>query len=276
MSTNIEIRILESSTDMKLVQLLEKEVWGANPIPIHQTVTAVKNGGLMLGAFCDEELVGFSYSFAGFKQEQSYLCSHMLGIHPNFQVKGIGAMLKEEQKRAAVKLGYKLITWTFDPLESRNAYLNLSKLRAICSTYVENCYGDMEDGLNTGLPSDRFQVEWWINSEHVINKAKSPNYTDSSSHCDWIITEQGLPKLVSIEKFISEVADSESPILVPVPASFQEVKRKDPQLAIDWRMKSREIFRILFESGYAAISLKKIEDSPVHYYVLLKRNQLEL
>ena len=261
---------------MKLVQLLEREVWGANPIPIHQTVTAVKNGGLMLGAFCNEELVGFSYSFAGFNDGQSYLCSHMLGIHPNFQVKGIGAMLKEEQKRAAAMLGYQLITWTFDPLESRNAYLNLSKLRAICSTYVENCYGDMEDGLNGGLPSDRFQVEWWINSEHVTHKVEAFSFPNDSSHFQWIPTRQNLPKLVTDEICINDIVNDEGPIYVPVPASFQEVKRKDPQLAIDWRIKSRGIFQTLFAQGFAAVALKKTDDSLVHYYVLRKRNKLDL
>lgn len=261
---------------MKLIQLLEKEVWGANPIPIHQTITAVKNGGLMLGAFYKDELVGFSYSFSGFQQGQSYLCSHMLGIHPNYQVKGIGAMLKEEQRKAAAALGYQLITWTFDPLESRNAYLNLSKLRAICSTYVENCYGDMEDGLNSGLPTDRFQVEWWINSKHVINKDELFTFPKANSSFQWVLTDHSLPKLEATEQSMTEILNVEEVIFVPVPASFQDVKRKDPQLAIDWRMKSREIFQTLFSKGYVAVALKKTDDSPVHYYVLLKRNELEL
>lgn len=276
MSKSIHIRILESSTEMKLVQLLEEEVWGANPIPIHQTITAVKNGGLMLGAFYDDELVGFSYSFAGFHQGQSYLCSHMLGIHPNYQVKGIGAMLKDEQKKAASKLGYQLITWTFDPLESRNAYLNLSKLRAICSTYVENCYGEMEDGLNSGLPTDRFQVEWWINSKHVFHRAESFSFSHESTNFKWMLTEHGLPKLETSNTDFTNFLKDDEPIFIPVPASFQEVKRKNPHLAIDWRMKSREIFQTLFAKGYAAVALKKIDDSPIHYYVLQKRNKLEL
>ncbi|MFK4996846.1 GNAT family N-acetyltransferase [Bacillus sp. N9] len=164
---NIEIRQLHSIEEMNQVQALEDLVWRGDAIPSHQTLTAIKNGGLMLGAFIQGELIGFNYSFPGFVDGKVYLCSHNMGIHPEFRGKGIGEQLKERQRKTALQMGYHLITWTYDPLETRNAYLNLSKLRAVCHTYVENCYGEMNDGLNNGLPTDRFQVEWWIDSEYI-------------------------------------------------------------------------------------------------------------
>ncbi len=276
---NFEIRTLHSSNEMKLVQKLEEEVWNISAIPIHQTVTAAKNGGIMLGAFDQEELVGFSYGFAGFDQKQSYLCSHMLGIHPEYQEKGIGAQLKWEQKRVAAEKGYELIIWTFDPLESRNAYLNMNKLRGICCTYIENCYGEMEDGLNSGLPSDRFQIDWWINSEHVADN-QSLNDVQSSEGIhliEWETTSNGQPKLGDLDQeMMTNLTNIDHPLLVPVPANFQELKKTDHELAIDWRFKTRNVFQQLFESGYAVVSLQKTTNEPVHYYVLTKLRNLSI
>ncbi|HWO98548.1 MAG TPA: GNAT family N-acetyltransferase [Bacillus sp. (in: firmicutes)] len=275
MSSVIETRILNSYADLKLVQKLERDVWNMDPLPLHQTITASQNGGLLLGAFLNGEMVGFSYSFAGFSKGKSYLCSHMLGIHPNHQEKGIGARLKQEQKEIARELGYDLIMWTYDPLLTRNAYLNLSKLHVICSTYAEDCYGDMEDDLNRGLPSDRFKVEWWINSPHVT-KQHVTNIDGAQLLFQWETTEDHLPKLANLESGFEKIVEMDRPLLVPVPANFQQIKSKNNALAIDWRLKTREIFQTLFAKGYAVVSLTKSDNEPVHYYVLVQKKMLEI
>ena len=105
--------------------------------------------------------------FQGFLRGKCIYAHIIWGFIPIIVEKGLVLRLKEVQKETAREMGYDLITWTFDPLESRNAYLNLTKLRAVCDTYVENCYGEINDGLNNGLPTDRFKVEWWIDSEHL-------------------------------------------------------------------------------------------------------------
>lgn len=264
MSSEIEIRELHTNEEMKLVQKLDDTVWKGDSIPTHQTITAIKNGGIMVGAFLQEELVGFSYSFAGFLNGKSYLCSHSMGIHPDHRNKGIGSRLKAAQKKAAQEMGYHLITWTYDPLETRNGYLNLSKLRAICSTYEENCYGELDDGLNSGLPTDRFKVEWWINSEHV--NGEPLNVPDAKHMFSWTLTDNGLPALANIDFTLHN-----EPVLVPVPANFQALKSQDSGLALDWRMKTRDIFQTLFGQGYTAVLLRKTSKEPVHYYVLVKK-----
>ena len=105
--------------------------------------------------------------------------------------RGIGLQLKTAQREAVLAQGIELITWTYDPLESRNAYLNIQKLGAICKLYRRNEYGDMLDELNQGMPSDRFEVEWWINSRRV------------SQRVDYELQEIGKPTLKEIlqEKF---------------------------------------------------------------------------
>ncbi|WP_102275279.1 GNAT family N-acetyltransferase [Cytobacillus massiliigabonensis] len=275
MSSEIEIRILKTAADMNLIQKLEREIWNMDPLPVHQTITASQNGGMLLGAFLENRLVGFSYGFAGFQEGKSYLCSHMLGIDPEHRDKGIGAQLKEKQKQYATELGYDLISWTFDPLESRNAYLNISKLHAICSTYLENCYGEMEDSLNNGLPSDRLKVEWWINSSHV-NEPYIFDYTGMHSPCQWRMTVEGFPEPVPCEEHDLLPESKDEPILVPIPANFQMIKKQNHQLALNWRITIRKVLQTLFAKGYAMVSFLKEKENSVHYYVLISREKLQL
>ncbi|MEK3889336.1 GNAT family N-acetyltransferase [Bacillus sp. FSL K6-3431] len=268
MRSAVQIRSLHDMEEMKQVQVLEDLVWTGDSIPTHQTITAIKNGGLMLGAFIEGKLVGFNYSFPGFLKGKIYLCSHNMGIHPDHRGKGIGSMLKGVQKEKASEMGYDLITWTFDPLETRNAYLNLSKLRAVCDTYMENCYGEINDGLNNGLPTDRFKVEWWLESEHI---GKSFQAQTPIGIIPWEMTNNDLPKLGDFDSLSDERS-----IHVPVPVDFQMLKRKDSGLALDWRMKTRKVFQTFFAKGYTAIALEKTENDPVHHYVLVKRSSVHI
>ncbi|MGE8203874.1 GNAT family N-acetyltransferase [Heyndrickxia sp. NPDC080065] len=275
MSSEIEIRVLKTNTELKMVQELEKEIWKMDPLPLHQTITASQNGGFLLGAFLHEEMVGFSYSFAGFSKGQSYLCSHMLGIHPRHQVKGIGARLKQAQMEIAQEMGYELITWTYDPLETRNANLNLNKLHAISSTYVENCYGEMEDSLNQGLPSDRLKVEWWINSPHVSEHFDLDQYeAQFLFQCE--LTEDHLPILMDPVDGFENNIDYNKPVFVPVPTNFQQLKSTNPELAIDWRHKTRTIFQTLFNKSYTVVSLIKSENEPIYYYIFVRKDILKI
>src|SRR5699024_4480105 len=130
-------------------------------------------------------------SFPGYQGKEVYLCSHMLGIDPAYRSQGIGEQLKWEQQRIAKQLGYQVITWTFDPLQTRNAYLNLTKLRGISSTYVENCYGTLNDGLNKGLPTDRLEVAWHIASSYVERKYTYPQ--DSITYVNEIEWQDSIP-----------------------------------------------------------------------------------
>lgn len=267
-------RKLETNEDMRLVQKLEKEVWGMDPIPTHQTFTAAKNGGVVIGAFknsvsANGELVGFCYGFAGFKDGQSYLCSHMMGIHPDYRSLGIGQRLKEEQRKVAKEIGYDLIVWTFDPLESRNTYLNTSKLFGISDTYIVNCYGEMDDGLNRGLPTDRLQIEWWIRSERVEQKwtpsvlFKNPFTVGNSLKGNPLLTG-------ALELPLGTVG-----IEVPIPADIQLIKKTEPELAYDWRMKIREIYQTLFAEGYALTGVRKAE-GPVQSAQFVPRKLIPL
>jgi len=266
----IDIRVLKTMEEMLLVQQLEEVVWGMGAIPVHQTLTAVKNGGLVIGAFEGEKLVGFSYGFPGYKNNETYLCSHMLGIHPDYQVRGIGKKLKDEQLKVAKEMGYKLITWTFDPLESRNAYLNVSKLYGIVDTYIENCYGEMIGGINAGLPTDRLQVEWRITSKRVQEKWMTHAIIFENLF-QTIFSEENLPVLVEPDLFDPTGQGYE----VPVPQQFQAMKTASPEIALKWRLQIRKIIQTLFSNGYALVAVRKT-DEPVNYYQFVQKSKIPL
>ncbi|MCA1026218.1 GNAT family N-acetyltransferase [Cytobacillus kochii] len=271
MLTGLAIKKLTTIEEMETIQKLERDVWGMDPIPIHQTATAIKNGGLMLGAFDENELIGFSYGFPGYANGEAFLCSHMLGIHQSYRDKGIGALLKVAQREAAEEMGYNLIRWTFDPLQSRNAYLNLSKLNGICNDYLVNCYGEMVDGINKGLPSDRFNIEWRISSSHVKQQL---NYDVTPIYPFEVFNRNDFPAISDMEQTLQTIDYNEMSIAVPIPAEFMEIKKHNPSLAKEWREVTRRIFQQLFQHGYTAYDVQK--NNHVSYIITIKRQKLQL
>ncbi|WP_134704221.1 GNAT family N-acetyltransferase [Ammoniphilus sp. YIM 78166] len=268
----IWLKKLETLMEFQHMADLERRVWGMDPLPYHQTLTAAKNGGIVIGAFDQDQLVGFVYSFPGYANREAYLCSHMMGIDPGYRNQGIGYRLKMKQAEEAQKMGYKRIRWTYDPLESRNGYLNIAKLGAICSDYIENCYGEMNDELNKALPSDRFNVEWWIDHPHALQRKDKLSVQADGLLLDWSLRSDGLPQAIC-----KEVDSNPSTILfVPVPEGFQQLKQRDSDLAIEWRLKTRKVFRQHFAEGWAVAHVLRQPEEPVQYYVLVKRESLAL
>ncbi|WP_240675827.1 GNAT family N-acetyltransferase [Ammoniphilus sp. CFH 90114] len=258
------IRTVSSTEELTLVRDLEKMVWASDdPVPVHQTLTVVKNGGMVIGAFLNNQLIGFQYSFPGFDGRKVYLCSHSMGIHPDYRKLGIGEKLKLKQREEARRLGYKLITWTYDPLETVNGYLNLTKLGAFCRTYVENCYGDMPDILNAGLPSDRFLVEW--NPEQERSERALMEMGQNDPVTIQVDTESyvfPVPKNLILNENFSSF------IWVPVPSAFQKIKLQDMKLALDWRLKTREVFTFYLNRGWVVTQLTKGNGPDIYYYGL--------
>lgn len=260
----MDIRKLTTITEMEAVYELERKIWQTEIVPTHQTITVVKNGGLMLGAYHGGKLIGFSYSFPGFANNKLYLCSHMLGIDPDFRSQGIGERLKWEQRHEARRLGYDLITWTFDPLETRNAYLNLTKLHGVSMTYIENCYGNLQDGLNHGLPTDRLEIAWHIGSAYV-ETGPVIDYHNVISINDIV-----MDKPVSIDVEWDEAAIYG----LHVTNDFQSIKQHAAETARAWRLHTREKFQQLFSRGYVAFGLQRQPTS--NQYVFIHRSKLQL
>ncbi|HUE99832.1 MAG TPA: GNAT family N-acetyltransferase [Anaerolineales bacterium] len=272
------IRVLESPEDMTAVESLQRAVWPGSEtdvVPTHMLITAVHNGGLLVGAFADDQLVGFVFGFPGIEftpdGPRPKHCSHMMGIHPDQRDSGIGFALKRAQWQMVRHQGLDHITWTYDPLLSRNAYLNIAKLGAVCNTYRRSEYGDMRDGLNAGLPSDRFLVDWWINTRRVdrrlSKRARRRLKLDDFSKADL----QPLYSLQLRADHLPHPPEHYSPLngnltLAEIPTDFSILKDADFLLARDWRFFSRELFETAFAAGYIVTDF--VYDQSRSFYVL--------
>jgi predicted GNAT superfamily acetyltransferase len=269
----IEIRSLHDTEELNEVRKLESKIWGEyDSIPTHQTITAVKHGGLVLGAFCKGTLVGFQYSFPGFDGKSVYLCSHVLATDKAYRNLGIGEKLKAAQANEARKLGYSIITWTYDPLESINGYLNIGKLGGLCSTYIENCYGEMADLLNNGIPSDRFQVKWHINHEpRIDSRGESVKLKQAleSSLIKWKPLKEGFPAPAGLLPLPDH---AENNAFVAIPKNFRMIRETDMDTAMEWRLVTRKVFTELFQHGWKVSGFKKADkpEIPVNLYILTK------
>lgn len=281
----IKIRILETPEEMRKLEQLHQIVWGASDldvIPAHLSLAISHNGGVVLGAFEGEMLVGHILGFLGTDHRSPDRpaaaglkhASHELAVHPDYRGRGVGLALKLAQRQFVIKQGVRLITWTYDPLLSLNAHLNIRRLGAVCDTYRENEYGDMMDALNRGIASDRFQVDWWITSNRVEQRIDGPREALDLAHFlgagavrinQVSLNEQGLP-----EPEEDLVAPDGNLALVEIPYDYMGLKARDHGLAVLWRQHSRHIFHTAFATGYIVtdfIFLKE-ERQPRSYYLL--------
>lgn len=263
MTEEIEIRNLHTVAELELVRQLEAKVWSFDDsVPVNQTITVVKNGGFILGAFLHNQLIGFQYSFPGFDGNKVYLCSHSLGIHPDYRKFGIGEKLKWAQKELALEKGYDLITWTYDPLETVNGNLNLHKLGAVCSTYLENAYGEMDDGLNSGIATDRFLVEWRVGEQESV--AVEANTQGE------IVLKTTKKNGLNVPGEVDLGLNTEC-LLVAVPGNFQTIKSLDLQLAVAWRNITRKIFTTYLGRGWQVTDMVKDSLHEDQYLYVLER-----
>jgi predicted GNAT superfamily acetyltransferase len=167
----IRIREMTANKDCGRLPDIQVLVWGHSErdlTPAHQYRIATLMGGILLGAFIKKELVGFVYSFPALFDGNLVQHSHHLAVLPQYQGYGIGKELKWAQRDRAIKRGYSLITWTFDPLQAKNANLNFHALGGICRTYLPNFYG-LGSALNLGpkIPTDRLLMEWPIREKRL-------------------------------------------------------------------------------------------------------------
>ncbi len=275
------IRTIDQPNELAQVVELQRLVWPGSDVeivPSHLLLTAAHNGGLMAGAFVEETLVGFVFSFLGFHERQGRRwlkhCSHMLGVHPEFQDAGIGRALKSYQREFVLSQGLELITWTYDPLLARNAHLNLARLGAECNTYLTDFYGELADGLNVGLPTDRFQVDWWIATPRVAERLRSDPasrpgldaYLAAGARLINPPSVPGQPVPPTDTVFPEQLPAT---VLLEIPADFLALKAADPAAARRWRLATRAGFLALFKQGYTATDFIYQPGPPARgFYVL--------
>ena len=249
----VTFRDLHTLEELRRVVELEKAVWeytdSEDVVPVPILAINVKRGGILVGAFDADRMVGFVYSLPGLKQGQVVQWSHMLGVLDEYRNAGLGRALKLEQRQRALALGIGVIEWTFDPMQAMNAHLNLTKLGAEIAEYQENIYGASSSSLHRGTPTDRFVAVWTLESPRVIERLGGAGRSAGPlAACPLVnVTHEAGGWLTC------GAADLhlDSPrVRVEIPLGFSDMQAAAPDVASAWRAASRRIFTTYLPRGY--------------------------
>jgi predicted GNAT superfamily acetyltransferase len=242
MSERIVIRKCERLEEFHLCVGLQRQIWGEADLevePATMFVVASHTGGQILGAFDGDKLIGYTLSVVGLRDGKVYLHSHMTGVHAGYRNHGVGRMLKLFQRDEALGRGIRLIVWTFDPLEIRNAHFNLNRLGAICRQYRENLYGITTSPLHRGLPTDRLVAEWHLDSTRVV---------------------------ASLAELTKE--PTEAPVTIELPAELEHWNHENSSQVDRVQARVRDEFLMWFARGYAAVGVRTAPSGAAAYLLM--------
>ena len=231
---DIVLRELTTAEENEEAFLVQGEVWGfseADRVPHRLFAVNRMIGGLALGAFAGERMIGFCLAFPGMKPDgRPYLHSHMAGVLPAWQNHRIGRRLKLRQREEALRMGYGLIEWTFDPLEIRNGHFNVERLGVIVRRYKPNAYGITTSRLHGSIPTDRLIAEWHLASGRVNS----------------ILDAGGAPA----KRVVAEIE---------VPAEAGALRTSDPERAIAIQTRVREQFQQAFSQNLTVVGYRRTQ-----------------
>ena len=231
---------------------LEREIWGPGydevvPVPI--LAVTVLRGGILIGAFEGHRMIAFVYSLPGIKHGKPTQWSHMLGVLGAFRSAGVGRELKRLQRERALAMGLDLVEWTYDPMQALNAHLNFTKLGVVAAEYEVNVYGTSSSPLHRGNPTDRFVAEWWIRTPRVEQRMAG-----SVPMASVLTVEPAVrtaPAGEWLEPAAWDVSLDAKRISVAIPTDFTGMLSRAPELALAWRMVTRELFTTYFRAATA-------------------------
>jgi len=263
----VEIRRIADINELEGIVEVEKSAWNMpdyrEAVPVHMLRALKDNGGLILGAFSNGNLIGFSFGWIVGCGSSAYFYSHMSGVRHSHKYKNIGFRLKLKQREEVLKMGIKLIKWTFDPLQALNLNFNLEKLGVIARNYKKNYYGNIRDSINRGLDSDRVEAEWYLDSNHVIRRIegidKTPPPNELVKNGGRIVIDRQLKfgMEVPIKK---DFAIDVKTILIAIPKEISSIRNASIDIARAWRQYTREAYEFYLGRGYILSGFSKDEE----------------
>jgi Uncharacterized conserved protein len=265
------IRPIEKLSEMIEVEELQKEIWGVDDreiLPALAMIPVTKIGGLLLGAFDNDQMVGFVFAFSGFESGRRILHSDMLAVKREYRSQQIGYRLKLAQRTHALEQGIDTITWTFDPLQSLNAHLNFGKLGVICDRYYQDFYGETSSFLHS-TGTDRMWVTWHLNTEGVNERIHGETQHDASS-----VEAQTIVTINEKQEPVEHEANSSTQRCVEIPFDINALVRNDPELGLRWRVATRNAFSSALEEGFIVEDFYLVKRDPIRFgrYLLIKRS----
>ena len=256
------IRGAESEAEYHAVEEIQRVAWGFSELDIVPAATLIATryaGGMVLGAFEGDKMIGFSYGFPAFEDGRVSIHSHMLAVLPEYRNVQLGFNLKLAQRRFALERGLDEITWTYDPLQSLNAHLNFAKLGVISRRYIVNFYGEETSSpLHRGFGTDRLWVKWLITSDRVqerIARHKPATRASDLPPVAETLLNDYQPALVFGEGGQPRLADFSSLLSGPrcfieIPHDIPALKQRDAAAASAWRVATRKAFLAAIEAGF--------------------------
>jgi predicted GNAT superfamily acetyltransferase len=273
----IEIRPFKSIDEFQKCVEFQAHTWGGHfteRVPIAILKVSQRLGGISSGAYDTKgQLVGFIFGMTGVQNGEVVHWSDMLAVKPELRNSGLGVRLKDYQRKALLAKGIRKMHWTFDPLESKNAYLNLNKLGATSKEYVRDIYGQTDSPLHSGIGTDRLVTTWILDSPRTIERIQSeaPNSEAAQKvrHLSVFEVEKkhGLVRPMQPNLNLAVPAVS-----IPIPLSIQSLKKASLELAVEWRVAVRDSLTTYITEGYEVTDLLRRED--YSEYLLLEAKRL--
>jgi len=254
MSKPLQIRDLQTIEDLYQAIAVEKEVWGANDDDLTSPTFAIASreaGHLWLGAFDGDKLAGYAFAFHTMENGKPSIHSHMLAVREAYREYDLGTKLKLAQREKALAQHVHEITWTFDPLQSKNAHLNFAKLGVVSNTYKVDFYGTHSSSVLHQNRTDRLWVRWLINSRRVEDRLRGkenrPEMLDALSTLHPLISfyGEGKPKRSDLQTALGRQR-----VAIEIPSNINEVEEKDSVLAREWRDATRWAFTESLQAGF--------------------------
>ncbi|MCP5006449.1 MAG: hypothetical protein GY941_21305 [Planctomycetes bacterium] len=267
---------LKTLDELKPCERLQEAVWEFNKsdiIPSRFMRILCKHGGFAMGAFDIEAMIGFVFGVSAIHYGKPSQHSHMLAVLPGYRNQNVGFQLKRTQRKDALSRNIGLITWAFDPLQSRNAYLNINKLGVIACSYDINLYGEETSSLlHSGLGTDRLLAEWWLDSDKVTSlmEGKSEEiekkYTENGTNINRTNRDKS-GFLVPVEP---DLTLTDGVLLLEVPDNIEKMKDAHMQFARKWRHLVQKALLYYFDNGFYISSFLVEREAEIRrsYYVL--------
>ena|SRR6516162_4028586 len=247
--TSITVRPLWKLEEFRQCERIQQNVWGSTGVSSEALLVTQKYGGMVLGALAGHQLVGFLYAFLARRSGDLIHWSHMMAVEAGYRDRGLGFRMKLEHRRRALEQGIRSVAWTFDPLQSRNAALNLTRLGAHVVEYLPDCYGPFPSAIEHGLPSDRFVADWRIGSHRVEQRLRSRARLSFSTRLPCVNETEPDSRGLLVNRRL-HLSLSARRVLVEIPADTDRIRTLDMNLGRRWRMEARSVFQRYLGAGY--------------------------
>jgi predicted GNAT superfamily acetyltransferase len=251
----ITYKDLSSLEEFARVVELERRIWGIgyeDVVPVPILAITVMRGGTLIGAFAgDGSMIGFVYGLAAMKRGTPTHWSHMLGVVDEYRSAGVGLELKRLQRDRVLAMKLDLVEWTYDPMQALNAHLNFAKLGVIVEEYEVNVYGTSMSPLHGGNPTDRFVAEWKLRDARVEQRVSGGG--PLASVLAFAPALRATAAGQWLEPAAADLSIEARRVSVEIPTGFTDMLAQAPELALHWRMTTREIFTSYFGRGYRAV-----------------------